>query len=450
MDIQLNVLEQQPGLNLYTQLCFCFSVDYASLYPAINSTLENGLVRLATSFPWIAGQIVKEGASSIFKIKPFYKTPQLAVKDLRNEASMPSMQSLKEAGFPFSMLDETIIASRRTIPGTSGEEIAESTPVFLVQANIITGGLLLTFLGHHQAMDMTGQGHVIDLFSKACRNEQFTSEELSFSNPDRHNIIPLLDKPYEPGPELFNQLVQPLVSESASSVQPDDSPVCTWVYFSFNHTSLKALKALTSDTVTHPPGFISTDDALTAFLWQSVTRARLPRLDAMTDSTLARAVDVRRYLDIPQAYPGLAQNMTYHKYTVQELVEEPLGRVASQLRLAVDIKTSNLGYSSRALATVLSCSTDKDIISFTATIDASKDIMLSSWANVNCCGLDFNLGLGLPEAVRRPKFIPVESLVYLMPKTLDGEIVVGVCLSDADMERLRGDTEFTRYGTYIG
>ena len=142
--------------------------------------------------------------------------------------------------------------------------------------------------------------------------------------------------------------------------------------------------------------------------------------------------------------------MTYNKSTLQKLVEEPLGSLASQLRSAVDPKTSNLAYNTRALATCLDRAPDKNIFSITATLDLSTDIMLSSWAKLNCYGLDFGLGSGNPEAVRRPQFEPVESLIYLMPKTLDGEIAVAICLSDGDMERLRADEAFTMYGTYIG
>ena len=142
--------------------------------------------------------------------------------------------------------------------------------------------------------------------------------------------------------------------------------------------------------------------------------------------------------------------MTYHTYTLQKLVEEPLGGVASRLRSALDPKTSNLGHHTRALATFLDRSPDKSIISFTATLDLSADIMLSSWVKIDCYELDFNLGLGNPEAVRRPRFEPVESLAYLMPRTPDGEIAVAICLRDGDMERLRADEAFAKYGRYIG
>jgi hypothetical protein len=142
--------------------------------------------------------------------------------------------------------------------------------------------------------------------------------------------------------------------------------------------------------------------------------------------------------------------MTYHKYPAQQLVEEPLGRVAPNLRLALELKTSNLSYQTRALATILHRAPDKGSASVTAALDLSVDLMLSSWPKQDFHDLDFNLGLGKPEAVRRPRFTPVESLLYLMPRVLDCEIAAALCLRDKDMERLRADEEFTKYGRYIG
>jgi hypothetical protein len=462
----LDVLGQHPGLKIYTQICLCFPVADASSHPAIINTLTKGLERLSASFPWVAGQVVNEGAgegnTGIFKIKPFEKIPRLVVKDLRHDPSMPTMDALRRANFPMSMLDESIIAPRKTLPGggSSDESAADSSePVFLLQASFITGGLLLTFVGQHNTMDMTGQGQIIHLFSKACRNEPFTSEELSSGNLARRNLIPFLDDSYQPGSELARQMVKPAAPSHPISNGTNDHPApppappkSTWAYFTFPPTSLTALKSLATKTMTLPAsGYISTDDALSALIWQSVIRARLPRLNPTAQSTFARAVDVRRYLSIPPTYPGLAQDMTYHTYTLQKLVEsEPLGGVASQLRSAVDPKTSNLGYHARALATLLDRSPDKSVASVTATLDLSVDLMLSSWAKLDCYDLDFGLGLGKPEAVRRPRFDPVESLVYLMPRTLHGEIAAAICLRDGDMERLKADEEFTKYGRYIG
>lgn len=455
----LDILGQPSLFKLYTQICFCFSVADASSHLAIINMLTSGLERLSASFPWLAGKVVNEGSgegnSGIFMIKPLEEIPRLVVKDLRHDPSVPMIDALRRANFPFSMLDETIIAPLKTLPGSSDESASDSAPVFVLQANFITGGLLLTFVGQHITMDMTGQGQIMHLFSKACRNEQFTSEELSSGNLARRNLIPLLDDSYKEGSELASQIVKPtpfhpISNDTNDHSAPPSPPKCTWTYFTFNPISLTSLKSLATKTKTLPSGYISTDDALSAFIWQSVIRARLPRLNPTAKSTLSRAVDVRRYLDIPETYPGHMQNMTYHTYTVQKLVEEPLGCVASQLRSALEPKTSNLGYNTRALATSLNRSPDKNLLSVTATLDLSADIMLSSWAKLDCYELDFNLGLGKPESVRRPQFEPVESLIYLMPRALDGEIAVGICLRDEDMERLKADEEFAKYGRYIG
>jgi hypothetical protein len=452
---QLDVFGQQPGLSrLYTQICSCFSVPDDSSHSATISTLTNGLERLSASFPWIAGQVINEGSSEgkpgVFRIKPLEKSIFLVVKDLRDDPSMPSLDALRQADFPFRMLDESVMAPRTTLPGIDPSSDSAPPAVFLVQATFITGGLLLTFVAQHNVMDMTGQGQVMKLLSKACRDEPFTDEELLNGNLARRNIIPLLDDSYQPGPELAHQIVKPTPPQPISGSTSDPRPNPTWTYFAFSLASLTALKSLATKTITMPSGFISTDDALSAFIWQSVIRARLPRLDPTSEATFARAVDPRRYLGIPLTYPGVVQNMAYSTSTLQKLVAEPLGGVASRLRSAVDPETSDLGYRTRALATALHRAPDKNVISVAATLDLSSDIMLSSWSKVECYELDFNLGLGKPEAVRRPQFTPVESLMYLMPKALDGEIAAGICLRDEDLERLKADKEFAKYGTYKG
>ena len=450
----VDIMGQQPGLQIYTQICLCFSVtDAASSHSAIISTLTSGLERLSASFPWIAGQVVNEdsseGNSGIFKIKPLLNIPRLVVKDLRNEFSAPTMEALRQASFPISMLDEDIVAPRKTLP--SDAERADSAPVFLLQANFVTGGLVLTILGHHMAMDMTGQGQMMHLLSKACRNEPFTSEELSSGNVPRHNMIPLLEEDYDTEKsrsELADSIKQPTPPQSADNPPPPPPPKATWSSFIFSPTSLTALKSLANQSIT--TSYISTDDALTAFIWQSVIRARVSRLFPTNPCTLTRAIDARPYLSVSNTYPGLLQNLTYHKSTVQALATAPLGSIASQLRAALAPSTSTITHDIRALATLLSRSPDKGSVSFAASLDLSVDVMVSSWAKVDAYALDFGLGCGKPEAVRRPRLDSVESLVYLLPKPADGEIAVAICLRDEDLVRLRADEVFGEFARHVG
>ncbi|QGA13974.1 hypothetical protein EYB26_001626 [Talaromyces marneffei] len=446
----LNILCQQPLLQMYTQICFAFPTSDSFETSAMIDTLTAGLQRLTDSFPWIAGQVVNEGAgegnTGVFKIRPLDWIPALILKDLRADPTFPTMEAMETAGFPFTMVDETVIAPRKTLPVPT--DTPEISPVLVVQANIIRGGLLLTIAANHTAMDMTGQGQVISLFSKACRNEPFTMDELAAGNLDCHTLIPLLDESYKPGAELDRQVSQPRPVPSPNDPPP---PKLEWTYILFSHSSLSQLKAIAEKDITLPSGsFISTDDALSAFIWQAVIRARLPRFDPTAKTTCARAVDVRSYLGVPSIYTGLLQNVTYHSSTLKNLTDQPLGSIASMLRAALDAKLpNNLGYSTQALATALSRTTDKNVFSFAGKVNPPLDFMVSSWAKLNSYDLDFGLGLGKPRGVRRPRFQPLESLGFLMPKTQDGEIAVALCLIEDDMKRLTVDEEFKKYGVFV-
>jgi hypothetical protein len=418
---------------------------------AIVETLTSGLERLTASFPWLAGQVINEGASKgntgVFKVSPFGRLPHLVVKNLMNDDLAPTMDALRESNFPFRMLEENVICPRMTLVGGVGESLSDPSPVVLLQANFITGGLLLTIVASHSTMDIVGQVQMIYLLSKACRNELFTGEEVINGNLDRRNLIPLPDDCWEPDPKFVSQTLKPAPSQSTSGVHlPSPAPSSlSWAYFTFKPASLAVLKALATSSITVPTTFISTDDALCALIWQSIVRARLARLDPANDSIFTRAVDMRRYLNISKEFPGNMTTKTTNSSTLQKVTDQSLGDVASQLRSVLDpeILKNNMIANARSQIRTR----DKPASS---PVDRTKYIVMSSWSKVDCYQFDFNLGLGRPESVRRPQFSPVEGVVYLLPKALDGEIVAGLCLRDDDMEKLKVDKEFAKYGQYIG
>jgi hypothetical protein len=159
---------------------------------------------------------------------------------------------------------------------------------------------------------------------------------------------------------------------------------------------------------------------------------------------------MRRHLNISPNYPGVMPNMVFYDSLLSDLLSSPVGKVASDLRKGVDPAKGELVHLTRALATALDRTPDKKTFSFMSNIDLSSDLMLSSWAGLDLYELDFGLGLGKPEAVRRPATIAVEGLMYLMPKRKNGEIALGLCLRDEDMERLKMDQRFIQYARFIG
>ncbi|KAK9449250.1 acetyltransferase [Limtongia smithiae] len=451
----LDILGEQPALfKLYTQICSVYTMgdDSATAREHVCTILRNGLNSVAQSFPWLAGIIVNEGASmGVTGRSRIVRTDTipLVVKDLRRREGAPTLDAMRKAGFPLAMLDEHLVAPCMTLnlPGTSTGLVSdEGGPVFAVQATFIAGGLLLTVVGQHNAMDMMGQANVMRLLCKACSGEDFSDEELDIGNADKSRCVKLLDDSWQPGNELDRQLVKPAVR---SSLPPAHS---TWAYVTFSPESQRLLKVEATSTMPPTSAFVSTDDAICAFIWKCVSRARLSYLDGDTDSTFARAIDARKYVKVPGTYPGALMNMVYNSNTLAALASAPLGEIAAQLRGKLQDE-AGIAHNTRALATYLGRCADKSVVSITACVDAHSGVLLSSWAKVGTIlyELEFGLGLGQPLVVRRPRFAAMESLMYIMPKAPgEAELAVAMCVSDADWRRLHEDECWRRHIVHVG
>ena len=85
---------------------------------------------------WVGGKVVRSH-SEHRDIQISGSPPSLTVKMLGSE--LPTYESLHQAVLLFLMLDEKFIAPRPTLPGPENND----TPVFMVQANFVQGGVLL-------------------------------------------------------------------------------------------------------------------------------------------------------------------------------------------------------------------------------------------------------------------------------------------------------------------
>lgn len=441
LNLVLDVFGQRL-CTVFTLMSYCFAMPGNVKSDHIVAVLEQGLQNLATNFPWLAGQVVCEGAcegnTGVYKIIALEPTPRLTVKDLRNDNSMPSMSELRTLCFPMTKLDQALLAPRGTISGTPSDSICE---VFQLQATFINGGVILTFLTQHQAIDGVAMDQVVRLFSKACRNDHFTQDELRIGNHAPENVVKVFGDDWKPGPELKYNIVKD--DEPVQFALPEPG---VWSLYRLTSAQLQKLKDDTAAPLPTSTARISTDDALTALIWQSVARLRRDRLGSTKELLLGRAKDLRQYLGIPLSHPGFVQSMTYHKFTAQQLIESPVGIVAGDLRAAIDPK--KLEYYGRSFATFISRTPDKNITSYGAGF-GPDDIQISSWAAQKSYSYDFGLGLGMPEAVRLPRFAFPPGLIYFMPKAPDGSIVVAVSLSEADTRRMKEDEILLKYASII-
>jgi len=341
------------------------------------------------------------------------------------------------------MLDEKVIAPRPTLPGLDEND----TPVFMVQANFVQGGVLLVFNAQHNCMDLRGQARLIELFAQACRGRDFSSEELELANMTQYRLTPASEA----------TLIE------HSSVYADDGPKnlqqrrdlqdrgqSRWSYFVFSAANLCRLKKLATEDKFCD--FVSTDDALSGLLWQASLRCRKARLSS-TDvvSTFERQVDARKHVGAPYAYMGNMVIKSSVSLRVAVVDDMSLGQIASHLRQGLSPEPS-IEYQMR-LAAGKAQAAMEDERQIQAPIRqplSLTNFKLSSWAQEKCYDIDFGGRLGVPEAVRRPSFEAWEGLSYFMPRTPSGDIFVAVCLNDGDLEMLREDKQFCSFGAFVG
>lgn len=451
-DMLLDVLGSQPSLfKLYTQIAFVFAIDDgASDLDQVASALRRGLDSLAAQLPWLRGNVRNEnskpGCSGSYRIVESTEIP-LVVADLRKTSSTVTLNALQGAQYPFSLLDESLIAPCMTLnlPGSKIGLVAETGPVLALQASFITGGLILTVAAQHNVMDMAGMAAVVTWLSKACNGTGLSDEELAIANIDKSKILTLHDGTWGPNEAWLERLqAKPAAPSSSPMVAPN---VC-WGYVAFSTESIAALKRFATETKDADSTYISSDDAVCAFIWKHLSRARTARMEAKSTTVFARAVDLRSRMGVPSTYLGTLTNMAYNESSLGSFSKAPLGQIAAELRS--QLHSPKLSEDTRALATVLDRLHDKSVINITAPVDPSTGIMLSSWAFAKLDQLDFGMGLGMPLAVRRPAFTPVESLMYIMPKSPSHGAVVGMCLREEDWTQLEQDSGWIEHAMYLG
>ena len=451
-DKTLELFGQQASAGVITPFVFCYRRPDAQDPALLIDKLERGLVTLARAFPWTAGRVVKVESddglgSGVFKIRHTSRPPRVITNDLRS-SSLLDMEQFIESGCPCSSLPESIFSPYDVLPGKPDQVDARSA-VMNLQANIVRGGLILTLVGHHQVLDGTGQDQVAYWLDKACRAEAFTEEELEIGNMDREHIIsPFPDSWQTPRDSRY--LKQHSTGDEPSATQtkdtdtvPNDTPSAEWTDIIFPSSSLLEMKVEANRQL--ESGFVSTDDALTSLIWQALARARSDRLAGDAVSTMGRAINPRRYLGIPATYPGYISNMAFSTRSLDWLSTASLGTIARELRKAVDPITCDLSESTRELATLIHRAEDKDSVSLTSALNMKTDVMMSSWAGMRCGRFEFDLGLGPPIAVRRTLMPPVPGLMFLLPRGLDGEVVLHICARSDELERMKADPAFNKY-----
>ena len=446
---QLGPFDSRPFLRTYSIMMLCFPMQENVDRSEAVSILESASQSLTKSIPSLAGQVIREPDESVehfksgmYHIRP-YKHPNgsiLRIKHLSND--FPSYNKISKAKAPSSMLDGGILSPGRGLPDYLTD--SDICPVLVIQANFARDGLMLTFAGSHTVMDGNGLGQIIRMFASACKGEPISEADIRAAHLDRDACVPFL-KPHEIPLEHIDLRRKPNQSKPD---QPGMTTPMLWTYFRFSSAKLAELKVEASRECS-PGSWITTNDAVSALVWKTITKARSSRFNTSTDSTLLRAINGRRLLKppIPDAYLGNAVQCVLITRTIKDLAESmsisAISLLIRQSMLPID------DFFIRSLATMLRNEPDKRTIAY--DVDPKTGFVISSWADLPLYPEGgYGPLLGMPEFVRRPRLTPSEGLAYFMPKDPMGNIDLAMTLRESDLEELKTDAEWMRYAEYIG
>ena len=446
----LGPFDQLPCLRTCSQMLLCFPLAEDVLLSDVVACLERSLQAVTTSFPLLGGQVVLESGgdlvqntSGTLRIVPYEEGSYIRFKDLAGE--LLCYDEISNTRAPFSLLSGETLAPMKSLPyhykGSTG------TPVLVVQANFVPGGLLLCFAGMHNAMDGNGLAQVIKLFATACRGTPFPDSAMYFGNCDRNQLIPSLRS----DENLLDNSAHRRVPGQSTNPPPEKRMPATWSYFRLPKPKLDQLKAAAMQECEQCAGntWVSTNDVACALIWKAISTARLPHLNLDDDSLLSRAVNGRHRLQpaLPDEFLGNIVAGASTTICLRQLTQEmPLSSITLLIRRSLD-KVDD--FYIRSLATLIRSEDDKSTITFELP-NPDRDITISSWAGLGLYSCDFGALLGRPEYVRRPAFEPFDGLVYIMPTTLDGHLDVAISLGDDDMERLKEDEAWKSFAEFIG
>ncbi|KAI0899509.1 transferase family-domain-containing protein [Annulohypoxylon nitens] len=331
----------------------------------------------------------------------------------------PSYTSLEKANFtgrslgnPARLTIEGMTMACKRLPDTS-------PPMVAFQLNLIPGGLIFTVHQHHAALDMDGTVSLVHQIANHCYsivkgtappswNEELMDRSRFFSNVPYEKKI---DPPPMPG-------------------KSQDWFPCSWLLFHLPQSKAAELKQLCAPDRSQG-AWISTYDALVAFLWRVVSkhRAQIYKQDLTQTALFFEPVNMRSRLtpEVSKRYQGncLGVGSSYNRpdpLTLADVISKaPLSRIAVYIRQmtqdatqeALDKTVEMLGSYRRQWAL------HPPLAALPPT-----SFVVTDWRSADMCDVDF--GFGRPVAFRQLSDVVEHMMVIYPPMGSNGNADRGV------------------------
>ena len=377
------------------------------------------------------------------------------VKDLTDTSL--DYDVIRSQGFPSEVFDGEILC-RTGVYAVPGSPV----PVFLAQANYITGGLLLGLSVWHGALDGTAITEVLRQWAQNCRVLQDPEDKdhkvstLSVAAFDKSRLSKVSvnrDVSIKDHPEFL------LLPDVPTSPPPAATRTVKTEIFHISPASVSALKDIASPKNASSPQteyiWVSTHTAISALIWRSVMIATYAHEHPIPDSVsiFSSPLNARKRMEPPLASDLLASAWCFHdsRLPIKTLLEASLADIAVVVRKATDkIDSEHIA----SLITMIDGVQNRSLLMPLVFMDVLKTCsILTSWARFPIYDFDWGNTMGgsceRVRSVSSGMFNGMHVLLPEMPAEMGGGLEIVVGLEDDAMDRLKQDRVWTRFARLL-
>ncbi|KXX76481.1 Anthranilate N-benzoyltransferase protein 2 [Madurella mycetomatis] len=450
------------------------------------AALRDGLRLIFKQLPWLSGKVYKKAPSMPGwrpgELEIRYEPadlegdlPQFRFKQLDEDQLPMSYEEIKDCGFPMDTFADAEVLWGSYIKVPEEDDGAEC---FKAQANFLPGGVLLCGATHHNVCDGTSQFDVWRLWAANC-------------NALQSGAAPEAPDPLSSDRNLIERI---WAAERTSNDSRDMKPV-SWTLLDMDPpTSIPrppAVAALSNEETMQsaifymspdkfsalhkkcvqeagPAARISGNDALTAFIWRGLLKARrtaalnsgqaqesdLADVEAKLQLTLDGRPDISRKGSMPLIYFGnlVFMNLCTLPLATLTAPDTSVATVARTIRQTADAATSQAMLDAYALARG---GEDFSVLGLRLSPLRSYDMILSSLIMFPVEGMKWGGGVfargGELDALR-PLWDEINRaarLCFPLPRKSGAGMEFVLNLFEDEMELLLEDSEFAEFAVYL-
>ncbi|KAK1961024.1 hypothetical protein LY78DRAFT_741169 [Colletotrichum sublineola] len=323
-----------PTLNCaYNHYALFFRLEDSEKSRAVD-ILKAGLERTLSQARYLCGTIEKDVEGGYSFVKRKESTVQFIVHRLDPDGNHPSLDDIEQSYFSGHSLQDVNLWS---VPGLTWGERPEADPdnspvVAAYQLNLLEGGLLFSMHNHHYSCDLMGWSNFTRQLAENC---YAIANSSSFPPWDPANIdVSRFTK---------NLPVDSLVEGPAIAQKHPDHKEQQAVLFHLPKSKAAELKKLAMPAASEAP-WISTYDAMCAYVWRMLSKIRAPvhKPDLSARLWWGEAVNMRPRLHNPPVPDRMMRNIVAGAFsdtapvppltTGDVISDAPLSKLAGYIR----------------------------------------------------------------------------------------------------------------------